>query len=162
MRAMKIKCPSCCAEFDLIAALDSVAGSQLLQRMAALEPGVSRPLLAYLSLFRSPKRALSWDKALRLSDEVLALSTNQVQLSEALQKVVDALREKQQSGGFKPLKNHNYLKRVLEDSPQGETTPGSTALAPVGQESEPGQQSRRFTSKTANGMMALQNFKQRR
>lgn len=159
---MKIKCPSCCAEFDLIAALDSAAGSQLLQRMATLEPAVSRPLLAYLSLFRSPKRALSWDKALRLANEVLELSTNQAQLSEALQKVVDVLREKQQTGGFKQLKNHNYLKRVIEDLPQVETASGSAALAPVAQEPEPAQQLRRFTSKTSSGMMRLQSFKDRR
>lgn len=155
---MKIKCPSCCAEFDLIAALDSAAGSQLLQRMAALEPTVSRPLLAYLSLFRSPKRALSWEKALRLADEVLGFSQHETQLAEALQKVVDAQRAKQTTGTFKQFKNHAYLLRVLEDTPQEPVV--SKAVAPI--DEPPPLPPRQFTSKTANGLMALQNFKHKR
>ena len=151
---MKVKCPSCFAEFDILAALNNAAGSQLLQKLAALDASLSRPLYVYLTLFRSPKRALSYEKALRLAEEVLALSTNQVQLADALQKVVDALREKQLAGGFKPLKNHNYLKRVIEDVPAP-----VTALAHAQQPQQQSQQRRIFTSKTAQAMMDLEALK---
>jgi len=151
---MRIKCPSCSAENDLATLFDCAAGSELMKLLSELEPTLARPLLAYLGLFRSKSRALSWDRALKLAREVLELTSNQAQLSTAIGKAVEILREKQRSGNWKPLGNHNYLKRVIEDSPI------QTNLSLVSSEvPEPVEQRKTFTSKTASGMMALEQFK---
>lgn len=148
---MRIKCPSCFAEFDLLSALDSEAGRSLMGLLAKLDPSLSRPLVAYLSLFRSASRALSWDRALKLAEEVLALDADKVQLSTALAKAVEILRDKQAAGGWKPMSNHNYLKRVLEGvSAQAETV----VITPLKQESKPV-----YKSKTAAALMSLEGLK---
>ena len=148
---MRIKCPSCFAEFDLLSALDSEAGRSLMGLLAKLEPTLSRPLVAYLSLFRSASRALSWDRALKLAQEVLALESDKGRLSTGLAKAVEILREKQTAGGWKPLGNHNYLKRVLEGvSAQPETV----VITPSKQDSKPV-----YKSKTAAALMSLEGLK---
>lgn len=114
---MQIKCPCCYAGFSLEAALDGEAGSKLLAFMAGLEPALARPLVHYLALFRSPSRALSWDRAGRLADEALKLESDRARLALALSKTVTVLREKQSQGSWKPLGNHNYLRRVLAELP---------------------------------------------
>ena len=148
---MRIKCPSCFAEFDLLSALDSEAGRSLMGLLAKLEPTLSRPLVAYLSLFRSASRALSWDRALKLAQEVLALESDKGRLSTGLAKAVEILREKQTAGGWKPLGNHNYLNRVLEGvSAQPETV----VITPSKQDSKPV-----YKSKTAAALMSLEGLK---
>ena len=148
---MRIKCPSCFAEFDLLSALDSEAGRSLMGLLAKLDPSMSRPLVAYLSLFRSASRALSWDRALKLAEEVLALDADKVRLSTALAKAVEILRDKQAAGGWKPMNNHNYLKRVLEGvSAQAETV----VITPLKQDSKPV-----YKSKTAAALMSLEGLK---
>ncbi len=148
---MRIKCPSCFAEFDLLSALDSEAGRSLMGLLAKLDPSLSRPLVAYLSLFRSASRALSWDRALKLAEEVLALDADKTRLSTALAKAVEILRDKQAAGGWKPMSNHNYLKRVLEGvSAQAETV----VITPLKQESKPV-----YKSKTAAALMSLEGLK---
>lgn len=154
---MRVKCPSCSAENDLATLFDCAAGSELMKLLSELEPTLARPLLAYLGLFRSKSRALSWDRALKLAREVLELTSNQAQLSTAIGKAVEILREKQRSGNWKPLGNHNYLKRVIEDSPIETNLPAIRS-----EESNEQHVPRQLTSKTANGMIALQNFKHRR
>ena len=148
---MRIKCPSCFAEFDLASALDSEAGRELMVVLAKLEPATSRPLVSYLGLFRSASRALSFDRALRLAQEVLALDSDKARLSTGLAKAVEILREKQASGNWKPMNNHNYLKRVLEGvSAQAETV----VITPLKQDSKPV-----YKSKTAAALMSLEGLK---
>ena len=148
---MRIKCPSCFAEFDLASALDSEAGRELMVVLAKLEPATSRPLVSYLGLFRSASRALSFDRALRLAQEVLALDSDKARLSTGLAKAVEILREKQASGNWKPMNNHNYLKRVLEglpsDSAQAVITPTPMPARPT------------YQSKTAAALFALEDIK---
>lgn len=148
---MRIKCPSCFAEFDLLSALDSEAGRSLMGLLAKLDPTLSRPLVSYLSLFRSASRALSWDRALKLAKEVLALENNHARLSTGLAKAVETLREKQVTGSWKPLTNHNYLKRVLEGVPEHSETVIPTTPIP---ETKPV-----FKSKTASALMNLGGLK---
>jgi hypothetical protein len=123
---VKVKCPSCHAEHPLDAMLDGQAGSELMRLMADLEPVQARPLMAYLGLFRSVSRALSWDRAVRLAGEALALETDRQRLAAALSKTVTVLREKQ-GPGWKPLTNHNYLAKVLNEMP-AETASSVPAL----------------------------------
>lgn len=92
-------------------------------------------LVAYLGLFRSPSRALAWDRALRLAKEVLEIPAVPNVLATALAETVEAMRQKRGSGAAKPLSNHNYLKRVLESVVErGESAPvqsGSFNESPV-------------------------------
>ncbi|MDH5185403.1 MAG: hypothetical protein OEX12_16105, partial [Gammaproteobacteria bacterium] len=78
---------------------------------------------------RSPSRDLANDRALRLAREVLDLYPEQQGLAAGLTETIQAMRVKQDQGGFKPLSNHNYLKRVLESvTSRGDQ---STALAVI-------------------------------
>lgn len=110
---MNITCPCCHGKYPLEAALDSEAAGELQLLLAQAGP-LARPLIAYLGLFRSKSRALSFDRALRLGKETLALCDEPTRLHAALVETIEALRTKRDQGQSKPLGNHNYLKRVLE------------------------------------------------
>lgn len=110
---METRCPCCGATYALEAAINDEAGTELLTIVAKHSAHLTRPLVAYLGLFRPVNRKLSWSRALKLANEVLSMSTEQ-HLAVALSETVEALREKQLQGGWKPMRNHNYLKRVLE------------------------------------------------
>lgn len=119
---MKTQCPCCFAEYDIFAVLGYDAHSELAAQFRDLHPDLARPLWAYISLFRPKSRALGWDRGLRLAQEALGLSADKTRLSTALTKSVEIFREKQRAGDWKPLSNHNYLKRVLADLPADTTT----------------------------------------
>lgn len=117
---MLLTCPACHARYSLDLILQDEAARELLSLSG--QAGRAWPaLVRYLGLFRSESRPLAWDRALRLAQEVLEIGdqgpgTGNLELIErALIETVDALRAK----GGKPLKNHNYLKRVLENVPAG-------------------------------------------
>lgn len=125
---MNLTCPCCFALISLEVALESASGRELMGVLSGLGPQ-ARPLAAYLGCFRSPSRALSWDRALKLAREVQALDADPRALAAALSDTVESLRAKRVAGDLRPLKNHNYLKQVLTSVP---TLPGETlpALAP--------------------------------
>lgn len=110
---MNLTCPCCHAKYPLEASLDGEAAGELQLLIAKAGP-LARPLIAYLGLFRSKTRALSFDRAVRLGSEVLELATDPRGLAVALSETVEAIRAKRDQGQVKPLTNHNYLKRVLE------------------------------------------------
>jgi len=93
--------------------MEGEASGELLVLIAQAGP-VARPLVAYLGLFRSKSRALSFDRAARIAREVLELGADPRALGAALSETVEALRAKRDGGHIKPMSNHNYLKRVLE------------------------------------------------
>ncbi|WP_298438002.1 hypothetical protein [Geobacter sp.] len=106
---MILHCPLCHGQFSIEALIQDQAGRDLLVLMA--QHGQLGPqLLQYLTLFRSEKRALAFDRALRLAKEALEIPASPEQLAAAMAETVEALRGR----GGKPLKNHNYLRRVLE------------------------------------------------
>lgn len=111
---MRLRCPVCHAEAALEAWAEDEAARELMGLLSGLDAALGRPLVAYLGLFRSRSRALSWDRALRLAREALALSSDAAVLSEALSETVEAMRMKREAGDIRPLENHNYLKRVIE------------------------------------------------
>ncbi len=115
---MRLRCPVCHAEAALEAWAEDEAARELMALLAGLEAEVGRPLTAYLGLFRPKKSALSWERALRLAREVLALCPDSVRLSAAMSQTVESLRAKRLEGNDRPLSNHNYLKRVLEGMPE--------------------------------------------
>lgn len=114
-KQIEIRCPCCHAVVSIEQHFEDEALRELMGLLADLPREVSRPLVAYLGLFRSPKRAVGYERQLRLAREVLALSGDQVLIGVALSETVEAIRSKRESfEDVRPLKNHNYLKRVVE------------------------------------------------
>ena len=109
------RCPVCHSQISLEAVCQDEAGRELLGLLANLPGETSRALVQYLGLFRPEKRDLSNDRALRLAREVLALCADSLRLSAAMAETVEAIRAK---SGAVPMKNHNYLRRVLEGMPE--------------------------------------------
>lgn len=108
------RCPTCHARIDLESLIQDAAGRELLGLIAKLPDVLCMPLVTYLGLFRAATRDLANDRALRLALEVLELGAEHLQLAAAMTETVQAMRKKQDEGGFKPLSDHKYLKRVLE------------------------------------------------
>lgn len=110
---MKLRCPCCHASNSFEAFTADDAGRELLVLLAQ-SGALFRPMVAYLGLFRPAARDLSHERALRLAREVLELGVEPRALAAALAETVEVLRQKRDAGDARPLKNHNYLKRVLE------------------------------------------------
>lgn len=144
---MRIRCPNCHADYSIDQAVEDEAARELMGVLSDLPREVSRPLTAYLGLFRARTRALAWERALRLAREAQGLAEDQALLGAALSETVEAMRAKQQESGWRPLTNHRYLKRVLESV---EARGG--ALAPAATEAP-----RRSLSRTAMAIEALKN-----
>lgn len=119
---MNITCPCCFATISIESALESNSGRELMGVLAQAGP-LARPLAAYLGCFRSSTRALAWDRALKLAREVLEIGADQRALTAALGETVEAMRAKREQGDGRPLKNHNYLRRVLESVTVATTPP---------------------------------------
>lgn len=146
---MKIgRCPTCHAHISLEQIAQDESASQLIKLLAQMNGELSRPLVAYLSLFRPEKRDLSNERALRLCLEVCELTTDHALLAVALSKTVDTLRNKNAS----PLKNHNYLLSVLGGI--GKTLTSPPAIT--------GEQRGHTISKTEQAFMDLEAMKHAR
>ncbi|MEW6559609.1 MAG: hypothetical protein AB1412_05360 [Pseudomonadota bacterium] len=116
---MRLRCPVCHAESALEAWAQDDAAREMMALLANLPAELGRPLAAYLGLWRSPSRALAWDRAHRLAQETMALSADGPRLAAALAQTVEQLRAKREAGDTRPLGNHNYLRRVIEGTPGG-------------------------------------------
>jgi hypothetical protein len=145
---MILHCPCCHAQFSIEALTQDEAARELLGMRGAMPPS----LLSYLTLFRSEKRALSFDRALKLAKEALQLTGNLAQLEAAMAQTVESMRAKREQGEAKPLKNHNYLKRVLESTP-AETIPAPRFNGEISITAAPAR------SKTASAIGALEDYK---
>lgn len=137
------RCPVCHSHISLEAIVQDDAGRELLALLAALDADLARPLVSYLGLFRPPKQDLRNLRALQLAREVQALAEPGPRLAMALTETVESLRAK----AGPPLKNHNYLRRVLEGTPEQP----AAGLMP---RTTPGR-----ASKTAAAYAALENMK---
>lgn len=107
------RCPVCHSRISLEQLTQDESGRELLATLATLDTATGAALVAYIGLFRSASRDLANDRALKLVREVVALESPQW-LTPALQETVEGLREKRAQGDVQPLKNHNYLGKVLE------------------------------------------------
>jgi hypothetical protein len=138
------RCPVCHAHIQLDALVQDDAGRELLALLAGMEPELARPLVGYIGLFRPEKQDLRNVRALQLARDVLALpAASPQQIATALAETVESIRAK----GGSVLRNHNYLRRVLEGTPQ---TPAIVAIA---------LRATPRTSKTADALNALEHLK---
>lgn len=144
---MRIRCPCCHAEYSIEQAVEDEAARELMGVLSDLPREVSRPLAAYMGLWRSRTRALAWERALRIAREALELHPDMLVVGAALSETVEAMRVKQQEPGWKPLTGHNYLRRVIE----------STAARGVTRVSRDGQAEAVKTSRTAQALQALES-----
>lgn len=113
---MRLRCPACHAEASAQAWVEDDAARELMALLASLPAELGRPLVAYLGLWRPERRALSFDRALRLAREALELHTDAAVLAEALAQTVEAITAKRDAGDARPLASHNYLRRVIEST----------------------------------------------
>jgi hypothetical protein len=149
-----MRCPICHNPLSLEAIVEDESGQQLFQLIFKQPKELQSPLVAYLGLFRKG-RDLPYSKSLRLVEETLQLSSGEVLIS-SLHQVVDAMRQKQLNAGadWQPLKNHNYLKQVI-NSVQANYTPVSII--------NPNEQQRQITtgkpSKTLTGIAELMGLR---
>jgi hypothetical protein len=152
---MLLTCPICHVRYSLEAILQDEAARELL--FLSGQAGRAWPsLVKYLGLFRSDTRPLAWDRALKLAKEVLEIPADPAALETALTETVEALRAK----GGKALKNHNYLKRVLENVPVGAAPCGRPGANFTTGEMAAGQpHGVAPTSKTARAIGRLENWK---
>lgn len=145
---MQLTCPCCHAHVPLEAALQDDAGRELVAMLAALPPHLALPLVHYLGFFRPQRQQLGWGRSLRLAKEVMALVAGQADqltgLAQGLQEASRGLDDKRAQPGWKPLGNHNYLKRVLEsvqaraEAPAGPVVATAAAQAAVAPRSQAG------------------------
>ena len=140
------RCPVCHSRIALEALVQDEAGRELLALLSKLDTLVGAALVGYLGLFRPASRDLANDRALRLGREVMELDTP-VRLSKAMSETVESMRAKDDR---KPLKNHNYLKRVLESLPPD--------VEVVRQIDDTAQATPIPTSKTGQALAALHEF----
>lgn len=143
------RCPICHTRISLDALAQDEAGRELLGLLAKLDTDAGTALVGYLGLFRSATRDLANDRALKLAREALSLGPTG-NLAQAMRQTVEQIQAK----GGKPLSNHNYLKRVLEDvvvepanAIVGATLSRDKVSLPQGK-----------TSKTAQALKALEEF----
>lgn len=146
----QLRCPICHSWLTIEQIIQDEMGRELMTLLLRQKPTLQGPLSSYLGLFRAvKKRDLAYDRALKLAVEVLGLAEPDT-LASALSQVVEAMRQKQQEQGenWKPLSNHNYLKRVIEGV-------ASECLVPVKRiVSEQPPKPRQLT-KTAQGLASL-------
>ena len=108
------RCPTCHHHLDLEALAQDESARDLQALVARTPHTVMVPLLTYLGLFRPAKKDLRNDRALRLAEEVLELTSDQHLLGAALRDTVEQIHKKRQGAGDnQPLKNHNYLRQVM-------------------------------------------------
>lgn len=157
---MRLRCPVCHAEAALEAWAEDEAAREMMGLLSGLEATLGRALVAYLGLWRSPSRALSWERALRLAREVLALEPDAARLAAALSQTVEQLRGKREAGDGRALSSHGYLTRVLEGMPRA--AQALAAAQPQTPDSAGGRRPRATApSATLDGLMALEDLKRR-
>lgn len=131
---MQLTCPCCHAAFPLEAALQNRDGRQVMAMLAGMQPQLALPLMHYIGYFRPAKQQLGWGRALRLMGEVVALLPTPVDtLVQGLTEAARGLDDKRAQPGWRPLGNHNYLRRCL-DTAQAQAGPAvglATASPPA-------------------------------
>ena len=118
---MQLTCPCCMAHFPVEAALTDEQARQAVAAALGLPAPLGDRLLRYVALFRPASRALSWDRAGRLLNELLAMiEAGRIEREgrryraglecwrQALDEILDA-RDRLRL----PFKSHGYLLEII-------------------------------------------------
>lgn len=153
---MQLNCPVCHATFPIESALQHEAGREVMAMLAGMQPDLSLPLMHYIGYFRPAKQQLGWGRALRLMREVVGLLPVPADtLVLGLVEAAHGLDEKRAQPGWKPLGNHNYLKRCLE-SAQARQEAGVVVQAALATAAPAARQPR---SQAGQALVALEGMK---
>ncbi len=120
---MKMNCPTCGSTNSLDALLGFSEASKAFAAAIKLHGKLGTPLINYLGLFRSPNRALKFDKALKLLNEITPdIHAKQIKFDRqtypapetAWVWAIDIMLERRDRGDLTtPMPNHNYLYKVI-------------------------------------------------
>lgn len=113
---MNLICPNCNARLSLEALAEDADARKLFGLLAQHEQAAGA-MVQYLQLFKPPKQALRWARALRLATELLVIADRagclDDQLAEACLRTVAAMEGKRARGDWQPLNSHRYFEKVL-------------------------------------------------
>lgn len=117
---MRIVCPCCQTDFPIEAGINDVDARVAVQRAFSLTP-IGKLLLAYVQLFKPPKRAMTWAKAVKILDQLIPMiqagqiehkgsiwAAPHVYWEQAIEQMIDG-REKLTL----PLSGHGYLFKII-------------------------------------------------
>lgn len=107
------RCPSCHGHIHLDTLVQDANAKGLLAVVAKLPSNLAANVISYVALFRPERSDLNNERAARLINEVLAMTSNQNALANALEQTVTAIQAKRQHNTAQPMKNHSYLNKVL-------------------------------------------------
>lgn len=119
---MIITCPCCAARFSIEAAFTDDAARRAVAAALKLPAPLGELILRYLALFRPAERALSWDRASKLLNELLEpIQAAQVQRHgrawaaplDTWKNALEQMLEQRNSKLQLPLKNHHYLFEIV-------------------------------------------------
>lgn len=119
---MKLVCPGCGAQGSIELFTADVDARQFAALMGRVPPQLDKPVVSYLSLFRPPKRLLTWPRARKLLEELVeAIEAGAVRrrgrdwavtpadFKTGMEQMI-AKRDKLDL----PLKSHAYLLEILK------------------------------------------------
>lgn len=116
----RIICPQCNNTFDLQQAWDDADGRRFAELLTQLPPSIIRPFFNYLKLFKPRKRALSWARALKLTQELAPMiHAAQITRNGMLYVIPLPLWESAMQSMLHsktlslPLESHGYLLEIL-------------------------------------------------
>lgn len=113
---MNLICPNCNARLSLEALAEDAEARKLFGLLSQHEQAAGA-MVQYLQLFKPPKQALRWARALKLAKELLAIADRagclDDQLAEACLRTVAAMEGKRARGDWQPLNSHRYFEKVL-------------------------------------------------
>ncbi|MBK0063936.1 MULTISPECIES: DUF2752 domain-containing protein [unclassified Acinetobacter] len=120
---MKTNCPTCGSTTSLDALLAFSEASKAFAAAVKLHGKLGTPLINYLGLFRSQNRALKFERALNLLNEITPqIQSKQIQFNRqtfpapesAWVWAINIMLERRDRGELDtPLQNHNYLYKVI-------------------------------------------------
>jgi len=120
---MRLSCPACGAEMTLDVAIAHEGARAATLAALELPHQLGKPLIAYIALFRPPKRQLSHDRLASLLNELLPLiQAAQIERNgrtwsapvEYWRAALESMIAKRDAGKLQlPLKSHGYLLEVV-------------------------------------------------
>ncbi len=118
---MQLTCPSCFARYSLEAALSDDDARRAVAAALKMPAPLGDLILRYIGLFRAPKRALSWDRAARLIEELLVpMQAGRIERhgrtwAAPLEAWKAAIKQMlmQRDRLTLPLKSHGYLFEII-------------------------------------------------
>ena len=118
---MRLTCPCCGATHSIEGLLADAAARRAVAAALALPAGLGDRVLRYIGLFRPPARALSWDRAARLLEELrVAIDAGHVERDgrvypapfEYWRGALDQMLDGRERLAL-PLKTHGYLYEII-------------------------------------------------